>query len=138
MFTSFLICLGDLFTPEGRKDLATNKERRQRMELFLIRAIIFGLLASLFASLKKNADENNKAAITAFQIFEKAAKDMSFKHSIYDSIDDFGLVGLDYLDQLASGALTTLTDGDKQLQSFILKNVHFAKDMKHFIETEVK
>lgn len=138
LFTSFLICLGDLFTSEGRKDLATNKERRQRMELFLIRAIIFALLASLFASLKKNADENNKAAITAFQVFEKAAKDMSFKHSIYDSIDDFGLVGLDYLDQLANGALTTLTDGDKQLQSFILKNVHFAKDMKHFIETEVK
>ena len=62
---------------------------------------------------------------------------MSFYHSVLASVDDFGLVGMDYLDQLATGALDTLTDGDKGLQSFILKNVHSAKDIKHFVEEQI-
>lgn len=138
LFTSFLICLGDIFTSKGRKDLMTNKRRRQRAELFLIRAIIFALLAALFVGLKSDAsEEDNKAAVTAFQVFEKASKDMSFYHSVLSSVDDFGFVGMDYLDQLANGALETLTNGDKGLQSFILKNVHSAKDIKHFVEEQV-
>lgn len=62
---------------------------------------------------------------------------MSAYHSVWESIDDFGFVGMDYLNQLATGALETLTNGDKGLQSFILKNVHSAKDIKHFVEEQV-
>lgn len=137
LVTSLLICIGDVFTEKGRQDLRTNKRRRQNAELFLFRAILFGLFASLFALLLKGADDETAAGLSiAYDVAKKASNDLSFYHSVIAPIDDMGIVGVDYVTSLARGAMNTLTNGDKGLQSYIFKNVQAAKDFVSLVESD--
>lgn len=135
LVTSLLICIGDVFTEKGRQDLRTNKRRRQNAELFLLRSILFGLFASLFAMLLKGADDDTaKSLKIAYDVAKKASNDLSFYHSVIAPVDDMGIVGVDYVTSLARGAMETLTNGDKAIQSYIFNNFQAAKDIVSIVE----
>lgn len=132
LVTSLLICMGDCFSAKGREDLRTNKARRRNAELFLLRMLIMSLFASVIALLLGNDDDEktSAAALYAIDISQKVGNDLSFYHSVVEPVDDMGFVGVDYLQKLFRSTVDVLTDGDKEVQSLLYKNVQAVNDFK--------
>lgn len=133
--TSTLICLGDVFTEKGREDLRTNKYRRRRAEIFLIRMLLFGLFNSLWVYLVANQTKSSKedkqfvsAIYTTLNVLNKVGNDLSFYHSIIEPIDDLGLVGVDYLKNLATDVVNNISDGVDGVASAVFNNVSAVHD----------
>lgn len=66
----------------------------------------------------------------ALNIASKVGSDLSFYHSVIEPVDDMGIVGMDYLTNLATSTMNVLTDGNKDIQSLIYKNLQAANDFK--------
>ena len=84
--------------------------------------------------LKGADDETAKGLKIAYDVAKKASNDLSFYHSVIAPIDDMGIVGVEYVTSLARGAMDTLTNGDKSVQSYIFNNLQSAKDIVSIVE----
>lgn len=130
IFTSCLICFGDIFTKQGREDLRKNKKRRKNAEIFLLRALFASLFGSIIALIFSGSEKDAKSTQMALNIASKVGSDLSFYHSVIEPVDDMGIVGMDYLTNLATSTMNVLTDGNKDIQSLIYKNLQAANDFK--------
>lgn len=138
LVTSLLMCIGDIFSEEGRKDLRENKARRRNAEIFLLRLLFQAIFGTILALLLTGGEDEDVDAMSgaAIKVGQKVANDLSFYHSIIEPVDDLGIVGVDYLTNLATTTVNVLTGEDKQLNQILYKGASAIRDWKDFLEPE--
>lgn len=124
---SFTKCIADLFTAEGRERLKNNPQQRKNAYIFLFRMLYWGFIAALMKWLLTGTDEDAYAVTKSLAILEKSAKDLNMFTSL--GLGDLPFVGVENLQNLATGAFDSITDADGYDPSAFFSNISSINDI---------
>lgn len=124
---SFMKCLRDVFTEEGRQHLRDTPEQYKQAIIFLLRLLYWSFVASLSAFFITGSERDNYAVVKTLQTFQKSANDLNMFKSL--DISDLNLVGVENLKSLAFGTFESITDADGYNPERLFRNIGAVRDI---------
>lgn len=110
--------------------LKANPQQIRNTELFLFNLLFGFLIASIIAALlEAGVDTKSNAAVGAsLDILNKTGNELNFIQNIYGSVSQFGLVGTDFLQEIAGNIGKTISQDGYDLLDFANNTFSIVKD----------